>query len=300
MGRQDFSNQSVRTQDFAGASLAGADFSGADIRGARFADADLRGADFSRSRGGVPPLWAAAVVAGALLIASLVGVVAALATQAMAQRLESGGRADRLAVLVIGGIGITMIVIALLRNFRRAFLVGAIATVAVLTVAVPVLAFRGEFSPQTTAIGVIWLLAIVTAFTIGAVARASAGIISPIAFLVVAAVGALTARSAGGSLFAVLITVAAVILARRTLANPDDAGWLHTGSRKLVLRTATSFREANLTGANFTDAVTGPSDFTDARVSGANFAGASVTGRGKVPPDRLLSTARRDDSDPRV
>lgn len=292
MTSRDYRGQSIRNKDFSGENLAGADFSDADIRGTNFSDADLNGARFSRSRGGVSPIWTVTVVGGALLIASLVGVVAALTTAAMAQRIATGDSSDRLAVLVIAAIGLTTIAIATFRSFRQAFLVGTIASLIVLAVAVPLLVARGEFSLQVTAISVIWLVAIVGTFLVGAVARATAGIISPVAFLIVAAVGTIAARTVGGSVFAILIAVAAVILAKRALANPDEVEMLHRGSHSFILRRTTIYRRANLTNAVFTDAVTGPSDFTDAIITGATFEGASVTGRGKVTPERLLKAAR--------
>lgn len=293
---KDYRGQNVRNTNFSGESLTGADFSDADLRGADFSDADLEGAQFSQSRGGIPPLWAASVVGVALLIASLVGVVAALATAAMAQRVVTGDSTDRLAVLIIAAIGLVTIGIATFKSFRQAFLVGIVATMSVLVVAVPILVIRGEFSPQVTAISVIWLAAVVGTFTVGAIARATAGIISPTAFLIVAVVGAVVARTAGGTVFAILISIAAVILARRALASPDEVRLLHRGSHNFILSKSTSYRRANLTNAVFTDATTGPSDFTDAIITGATFEGASVTGRGKVTPDRLLKAARNDES----
>ena len=291
----DYHGQNLRNTNFSGQSLTGADFSDADLRGADFSDADLEGAQFSQSRGGIPPLWAASVVGVALLIASLVGVVAALATAAMAQRVVTGDSTDRLAVLMIAAIGLVTIGIATFRSFRQAFLVGIVATVSVLVVALPILVIRGEFSPQITAISVIWLAAVVGTFTVGAIARATAGIISPTAFLIVAVVGAVVARTAGGTVFAILISIAAVILAGRALTNPDEVRLLHRGAHRFILSKTTSHRRANLTDAVFTDAVTGPSDFTDAIIAGATFERASVTGRGKITPDLLLEAAKKDE-----
>ena len=295
---RDYRGQNVRNRDFSGETLAGADFTDADVRGTNFSDADLAGAQFSRSRGGVPPLWAASVVTVALVIAALVGILAALATAAMAQRVATGDSTDRVAVLVIAAVGLATIVMATFRNFRQALVVGAVATVVVVAVAVPILVVRGEFSPRVTVTSVIWLAAIVGMFIVGAIARATAGIISPTAFLVVAVVGAATARSAGGAIFAILISVAAVVLARRALANPEEVRLLHGGSHRFILSKTTSYRRANLTDANFCEAVTGPSDFSEATVTGATFEGASVTGRGKVSPKQLLEKARNDNELP--
>ena len=294
MENRDFRGRNLRNHDFAGRSLAGADFRDTDIRGTDFSAADLRGARFSRSRGGVPPLWAALVIAVALLLASLLGVVAALATTAMGQRLSAGEGTDRLAVLVIAAIGVAMITIAVFRDIEQAALVGVVVSAAVFSVVIPLLLIQGNFSAQAAATSVIWLVAIFGTFIVGALARAAAGIISPTAFLIVAAAGALTARNAGGAIFAVLIAIAAVVFARRALANPGGAGRLHGSTRRLVLGRATTYRQANLTDAEFTDAVTGPSDFSDADITGATFEGATVTRWGKLTPDRLLEAARND------
>ena len=293
----DYRGRRLRNQTFAGGSLVGADFSDADIRGADFSDADLRGARFCRSRGGISPVWVAAVIAITLLAAAAVGVIAAMATGAMAGRLGSGETMDRAAVLTVTIIGFTMIVIAVFRDLRRAIVVGGIAAAIVLAIVIPLLVIQDAFSARTTAIAVIWVVAIVATFLLGAVARASAGIVSPAAFFVVVAVGALTAKTAGGTILAVLIALAAVILARRALTDPVRAGWLHRVSRRLILNRATRYQRADLSNADFTDAVTGPSDFSDARIAGATFDGASVTRRGKVTPHRLLEAARSDEPD---
>lgn len=295
MENRDFRGRNLRNHDFAGRSLAGADFRDTDIRGTDFSAADLRGARFSRSRGGVPPLWAALVIAVALLLAALLGVVAALATTAMGQRLSSGEGTDRLAVLVIAAIGVAMITIAVFRDIEQAALVGVVVSAAVFSVVIPLLLIQGNFSAQAAAISILWLVAIFGTFIVGALARAAAGIISPMAFFIVAAAGALTARNAGGAVFALLIAFAAVIFARRALANPGGAGRLHGRTRGLVVGRATTYRRANLSDTDFTDAVTGPSDFTDADITGADFSGASVTRWGKLTPDRLLQAARTDD-----
>jgi uncharacterized protein YjbI with pentapeptide repeats len=295
MENRDFRGRNLRNHDFAGRSLAGADFRDTDIRGTDFSAADLRGARFSRSRGGVPPLWAALVIAVALLLASLLGVVAALATTAMGQRLSSGEGTDRLAVLVIAAIGVAMITIAVFRDIEQAALVGVVVSAAVFSVVIPLLLIQGNFSAQAAAMSILWLVAIFGTFIVGALARAAAGIISPTAFFIVAAAGALTARNAGGAVFAILIAFAAVIFARRALANPGGAGRLHGSTRRLVLGRVTTYRRANLSDTDFTDAVTGPSDFTDADITGADFSGASVTRWGKLTPDRLLEAARNED-----
>ena len=294
----DFHGQNLRRRDFSGGSLAGADFSDADIRGVDFSDADLNGAQFSRSRGGIPPLWVAAFVGATLLIAALVGILAALATTAMTQRVATGDSAERLSVLVVAAIGITTVAIAVFRSLRQALLIGTIALVSAMAVALPVLAIRGDFSPRAMTTSAIWLAAIVGAFIIGAIARATAGIVSPNAFLIVALVGSIAARTAGGAVFAILISVAAVLLAKRALAHPDEVQLLHKGSHHYILSKTTNYRRADLTNAVFTDAATGPSDFTDATITGATFKGASITGRGKVTPERLLEAARNDNELP--
>ena len=294
----DFHGQNLRRRDFSGESLVGADFSDADIRGVDFSDADLNGAQFSRSRGGIPPLWVAAFVGATLLIAALVGILAALATTSMTQRVATGDSAERLSVLVIAAIGIATVAVAVVRSLRHALLFGTIALVSVMAVALPFLAIRGDFSPRAMTTSAIWLAAIVGAFIVGAIARATAGIVSPNAFLIVALVGSIAARTAGGALFAILISVAAVVLARRALANPDEVQLLHQGSHQYILSKATSYRRANLTNAVFTDAATGPSYFTDAIITGATFEGASITGREKVTPERLLEAPSNDNESP--
>lgn len=86
----------------------------------------------------------------------------------------------------------------------------------------------------------------------------------------------------------ILIAVSAVILAERALANPEGAKALHRGTHSFIHRRTTSYRQANLTDAAFTDATTAPCDFTDAVITVATSEGASAIrgreGHASAPP----------------
>lgn len=76
---QNFSGQNLRGRSFKGRKdLAGADFSYADIRGTDFTNANLRGANFSHATAGLQRHWVIGLVVLVLLLSVLSGFAAAL------------------------------------------------------------------------------------------------------------------------------------------------------------------------------------------------------------------------------
>jgi uncharacterized protein YjbI with pentapeptide repeats len=77
-GRRDFSGENLRGQSFKGKDLSGANFSDADIRGANFTNAKLTNANFSGAKAGLQRRWAILLIAVSLLLSMLSVAVSGL------------------------------------------------------------------------------------------------------------------------------------------------------------------------------------------------------------------------------
>ncbi|MCU0568068.1 MAG: pentapeptide repeat-containing protein [Oculatellaceae cyanobacterium Prado106] len=85
---QDFCQAKLQGRSFQGQDLTGADFSKADIRGANFTNAVLVGANFTDARAGLKPLAAIALILDTLLLATLAGLIGGFAASWIALTAE--------------------------------------------------------------------------------------------------------------------------------------------------------------------------------------------------------------------
>ncbi|MBC1298969.1 pentapeptide repeat-containing protein [Nostoc sp. UCD122] len=70
---QDYSGQNLRGRNFKGQNLEGANFSGADIRGANFTGANLRGVKFIGVKAGQPSCWTITLLFASITLSGVVG-----------------------------------------------------------------------------------------------------------------------------------------------------------------------------------------------------------------------------------
>ncbi|MBE9034927.1 pentapeptide repeat-containing protein [aff. Roholtiella sp. LEGE 12411] len=254
----DFSGQNLRGRNFKGRQdLVGANFSYADIRGANFTNANLRGTNFSHTKAGLQRRWAIFLVFVSLLLSGLSGCLWSVNGYLVSlifdtSSLENQIRGWTALVVLIAFFFVTICQGAVAGA-------GAVAVAGALAVAVAV---AGALTSGGTRVGT------------GALAGAGAGA------LAVAVAGALALAGAGSRARtlavagALVLTVALAIAKIGTVAGAlAVAGTLvsiyiswraikgdqkHSLIRNIAIAFAatggTSFRGADLTNADFTQA----------------------------------------------
>ncbi|MGB3652514.1 MAG: pentapeptide repeat-containing protein [Rivularia sp. (in: cyanobacteria)] len=274
----DYSGQNLRGKSFKGQNLKNADFSDADIRGANFTNAILTGANFSRAKAGLQKRHAIFLVFVSCLLAGISGLFLSI-NGFLASLIFDSSLENR----VSGWIGIVISIIcffvfvrqgiqAALGAFAIAFAIafagaGAAAGAAAgafagavagaFAVAAVAGAFAGTFAVAAVAGAVA--VAFAGAFAL-AVAGAFAGAFAVAFALAVAAAAAFAGTFAGT--FAVAVAVAVAFAVAGTVVS-TYIGWraIKGDKKHAIIRNSavafsalggTSFRNADLTDANFT------------------------------------------------
>jgi len=267
----DYSNKKLQKASFRNMDLSNTNFAGSDLRGADFTGANLTNADLSGSRTGITPVNVAFLFIFTLLVSLLSGYVAMLAGTTMQQMVASTDEDVRTAGYVAIGVAILFILLSYWRGVGNA-VKDLIMPVVVLAVAVGTAAY---ISGMGTGMGMLYLVLscvlLVFMFVIGTVARASAGSLSNIIFIVVAVSGASFGKTLGGGLGTVVMALACAVISKRALSGAHGFGALRKLSHAITRRFGTSFRRAKLTDANFQKARLHNADFTDADMSLANW-----------------------------
>ncbi|MFQ4134878.1 pentapeptide repeat-containing protein [Nodosilinea sp. PGN35] len=276
-----------RHRSFRGQRLVGADFSGQDLRGADFTGASLIGANFSHCQAGLGLSQLVGLAMAVVLMAVLAGFITGYATSVLGVFKTSGqalGDYALLSGLLSAGILAVFLGFALGRGLAFA---GAIAvTLAALTAMTAAIA-----SAQVATLAIVQSFAIagaVAGVLYGAVGFAAAIALSGLRFLIavvaVAGVAALVGilfgvDAAGADLW--LACAIAAVLSLILLALALQAGWRAWQGelRYALLRQiaialtaqGTCFRGADLTDANFANALLRNVDLREARLIRTNW-----------------------------
>ena len=114
---------------------------------------------------------------------------------------------------------------------------------------------------QILALGLIGIM-----FFVGTIARAAAGTLSNILFLVVALSGGMFGRSVGGGIGTVVVAIACMQISKRALSGAKGFEFLRRIAFFITTKYGTSFRGARLTDADFSGSTIQNADFTDADI----------------------------------
>jgi len=273
-------NQSL---NFSGKNLEGTDFSGSDIRGFNFTGANLTDADFSNTKAGLKKHWIVITFLFSLITGFMIGGIAAF----MGSFLCSQNTNEQIA----GAIALIGCIIFSAISVREGF---ANAFVKVVTILASIGIFVGSSSVflnnlVTANIAVYtatsfslstFVVIIITACLTFIIAANSAKILtcSLISAIFLAISIPLLAESkiasdiAQRGLLGFTITIGITLLVMLLCTNISRGilagGENHSFIRKIAIATAgiggTSFRGANLTAANFTEAILKNTDFSKA------------------------------------
>ena len=289
-----FYQANLRGADFQGQDLSGQDFAQADIRGANFAKAILVGANFSHAKAGLSVAWKMGLVAIAVAISLLGGLIAGYSA-ALLSNLWIGDAAGflfgaialislgaLLAIAVLQGIG------GLLATSAEILAACLIAIIAFLPNSQADLAVDAQF----TALAITGSLAGAGNVAVGVAVARLVPLWNP-KFLItlIATLGVLLGIVLGtvqelGYAIALPIALASVLIG-------EVVGWLAvSGNQKyrlivslaktLVAKGGTSFRGANLTDANFTQAILKNTDLRQAKLSRTNWFQAQRLEQGRT------------------
>ncbi len=261
-GRRDFSGENLRGQSFKGKDLSGANFSEADIRGANFTNATLTGTNFKGAKAGLQRRWATGLVIGLWVLSGLSGIYALLFGALISEW------ADSLQLIVISCFALIVFAVSWLVNIRKGLVLGLRPFTVVGALARAVALYFAFAFAATFGVGLI--LVVVGTFA-GAVTRTPT----------VAVAAAITGT----------VTVISSYIGWRTLTGDED----HYGFREFAIAFAaiggTSFRNADLTDADFTSATLKSTDFREAILTRTRWHQAKKLDRAR-PGTTYLQTAK--------
>lgn len=286
MPLNNYEQSNLRKRSLKGQDLTGVNFRGADIRGANFSNTVLVGANFSHVRGGLAPSRSIGLIASSLILIAVGGLVVGYSSAFpafIANLLAAKDIAGKEVLITAGLLILASFVLVIVRKGLGASLGILSISVAILTA---VVAFTGIGDSSITAASVIQaviiavviagVLAISLAFSIFlSIVRAKALALPVIVASMTAIIGAqegvrgTSAVTLPVTLFAsgfVSIALLALSIYISIQAVTGDRRYELIQAITISLCTAlgTSFRGANLTDADFTQATLPYTDFRKA------------------------------------
>ncbi|MGH7998807.1 MAG: pentapeptide repeat-containing protein, partial [Brasilonema sp.] len=274
----EFQRANLRGEDFRGKNLAGANFSYADIRGVNFSHAVLIGANFRNAKAGLTTSWAISLVALSLILSLFAGLISAYAGAFAGDLLSSKiyghfffgvfsliALAIFLIVIFWQGLGSTLATLAEViaacliaalaffpeNELGRDLIIGAVFTTialaggmaSVVNTAIAVAVGRIMALPITRAItGFMAFVGAVLGALFGVRAEESASLEAIFVAFVVAGLVALVAIASG------------LYVGWQAIAGDKKYQLIRALAIGIVAKRGTSFRGANLTDADFTQA----------------------------------------------
>jgi len=256
----------VRGRSMAGANLSSATLSGFDLRGTDLSGADLRDADLSLIRSGMTPAWTALVVGAALVVSVALGLVIGASTRYLRAMYESADVRLRFVALFVSASLLVFVVAGVWRGLRFATrdVLPVTAALAIAAGLIAIVTGTGTGAGALTAVMFLVVAAVIVVLAV--LVRAVGGAGGRVLFSLVAIAGGLAGGAAGGGLFAALVAISAMLMARR-----DHAPLLARTTAAVASRHGTSFRNANLAGANLNGAKLIACDFRGADLHGARL-----------------------------
>ena len=267
----DYSGENLQGRSFRRANLRQADFTGADLRGADFSYAILSGAKFNHAKLGIQKSSRVFLLFFSLVLSLLSGYVAMLAGSTVHKLVLSGDWRLQGSGYILIGFFILFTAVALWKGLDTA-VTKILLTLIGITGALGLIMFvTGYGTGEGALYGLFALLLMAMMFVVGTVARTTIGTLgSTILFVLVAISGGMFGRSVGGGIGTIVMAIACALISKRALKEKGD-----TLLRKVALTVSTyfgtSFKQANLSGADFSDAEIKNTNFSGANLNGANW-----------------------------
>ncbi len=274
---KDYSNQNLQGASFTGHQLSEANFSGSDLRGADFSGADLSRANFTSSRTGIRPTHSVLLFSATLVVSLFSGYVAMLAGRTAQQMIESKDPHVHASGMVTVALEILLVVAFYLNGVGKT-VKSLVLPTCIIALAVGLVSYLTHFG---TGMGMVYLVLTIflltIMFIIGTIARTVAGALSStLLFLVVAFGGGIFGRSIGGGIGTVVMAISCMQISKKALAGAKGFESLRKMAFSVTRRLGTSFREANISNADFSGAKIHNADFTGAGTSLARWDNTKV------------------------
>lgn len=278
-----------RGRSFRGQDLSGADLSHADLRGTDFTHANLSHANLSHARAGLSPGWLALIIAGALGLAALSGLILGFACAFPAFLSELLALEGRLGQQILGALGLGVLLVfggVIVRQGLGSALGAVVATTAAVLALVAVVA---SDESQLVAAAILQSLALAAAIAgvlFGAIALAIARLATHQWVIVplgaIAAFGAVLGATEGlgdvaGSAFwraglitgglAIALLLLSGYLGLKAASGDPRYHLMHQLGLTLCVQRGTRFRGAVLTEADLSQADLRHTDFRQAQLT---------------------------------
>jgi uncharacterized protein YjbI with pentapeptide repeats len=267
----EYSNKDLQKASVSDKDLSGVDFSGSDLRGANLSGSNLSGAAFSNVRTGIPTMivvWLFLVSLAASLLAGYIAMLTGLTIQGM---LKSGEPLLGVAGIIAIALSVLFIAYAWWKGGGAAIRNLIIPASLVALIIGLVAYFTGVGTGKGMAYLVLSNILLMIMLIIGTVARAAAGSLSNILFLVVALSGGMFGKSVGGGIGTVVMALACMQISKRALNNASGFEGLRKIAASITRRYGTSFRDAKLQGANFSHTQIRNADFSNTDFAMVNW-----------------------------
>jgi uncharacterized protein YjbI with pentapeptide repeats len=279
-GERNFQRLNLRGQSFKGQDLTGADFSEADIRSINFTNANLIGANFTGAKCGLQKRWAAFLTIFSWLLAGISGFLSMFAGAIVSIIFNNSFLKNQITTWV-GLLVLVVFLIVIIHQGVGAVAFGFAGAVVGVSVGAAAFQFAGAFAGA--------FVGIVSGVVAGAVAGIVAEIVAGAVVVVVAVVGAIAGAVVFVKAFAGAITLTGVYLGWRAMRGDPRDAWVRSFAIAIAATGGTSFRGADLTGANFTGAKLKSTDFRGATLIGIRWSRAKMLDRVR-PGDTYLKS----------
>jgi hypothetical protein len=271
----DYTGQNLQGRSFKGANLMNANFKGSDLRGADFSSANLEGTDFSNAKTGMRVYAKILVFICSLVVSLFSGYVAMLAGTTIQSLLKSGDPNHEIAGYVTIAFFVVFVGAAMWKGVFEALRTVYLALIALAVAAGLFMYFTGLGTGIGALYGLFALLLMALMFIVGTVSRATAGTLaSTVLFLVVALGGGMFGKSLGGGFGTVAMALACAFISKRALKKGESSSFLGKIAITVSTLFGTSFKNADLTNANFSNTKIDNTDFREATLTGVNWENA--------------------------
>ena len=264
----DYSYQNLRNSSFVNEDLSYARFENADLRGANFTGSNLSGADFTNAKTGIVPKNTILIFFGALAISALSGYIAMLAGNTVQGMLAS--RDDKIRAAGFLTIIITVLFIAY--AYWKGTGIAVRRLVIPVLIAAAVVGLTAYFSGLGTGKGMLYqilaLLLVVVMFVVGTIARATAGTLSNLLFIVVALSGGMFGKSVGGGIGTVVMAIGCALVSKKALSGAKGFEGLRNLAFYITSKFGTSFRRCRMANADFSQSK---------KIRNADFSNADIS-----------------------